>query len=128
MAGSKCHKLGWALALLLAAGSFSFGHAAQPKTSPTVKEDPGPWLLAGREGACVPTSILGKKGPEYENIQSPHQLVEKLRAAGHQAEIKEFKAGTRPAVEVRAPSAGLAIMFVKKEWCDKVAPEPEKKK
>ena len=134
MAGSKWHKLDWALALLLAAGSSSFGHAAQldrgkvSKTPPAVKEDPGPWLLAGREGACVPTSILGKKGPEYENIQSPHQLVEKLRAAGHQAEMKEFKAGTRPAVEVRAPSAGLAIMFVKEEFCDKGAPPPEKKK
>jgi hypothetical protein len=50
-----------------------------------------------------------------------------LRAAGHQAEIKEYKAGTRPAVEVRAPTAGLAVMFVKKEFCDKVAAGAEKK-
>ena len=115
--------------------SFSSGHAAQTdrskaaKTPPAaVKEDSGPWLLAGREGECAPTSILGKKGPEYENIQSPQQLVEKLRVAGHQAEMKEFKAGTRPAVEVRSPSAGLAVMFVKKEFCDKAPPATEKKK
>lgn len=42
--------------------------------------------------------------------------------------MKEFKAGTRPAVEVRAPSEGIAIMFIKKEFCDKVPPGAEKKK
>ena len=122
------------LVLLPLAGSAAFAGAAQStktKTTqapPAVKEDPGPWLVAGREGECVSTSILGKKGPEYSDIHSPHQLVEKLQAAGHKAEMKEFKAGTRPAVEVRAPSAGFAIMFVKKEFCDKAAPGPEKKK
>ena len=79
----------------------------------------------GARGKVV--SILAKKGPEYSDIHSPYQLVEKLRAAGHQAEIKEFKAGTRPSVEVRAPSVGLYVMFVKKELCDKPAPPPEKK-
>ena len=130
----KSAQIASALSLLLVA-SFSTVQGAQTdrskaaKTPPApVKEDPGPWLLAGREGECAPTSILGKKGPEYENIQSPQQLVEKLRAAGHQAEMKEFKAGTRPAVEVRSPSAGLAVMFVKKEFCDKVPAAPEKKK
>lgn len=116
--------LSWVL--LSALGSFPV-HAAQADRSkaaktPPVVEDPGPWLLAGREGECSPTSILAKKGPEYNDIQSPWQLAEKLRAAGHKAEIKEFKAGTRPSVEVRAPSAGLYVMFVKKEFCDKVPP------
>jgi hypothetical protein len=116
--------------LLMFAGGAFFADAAQPnktkaQKAPPVKEDPGPWLLAGREGECAPLSILSKKGPEYSDIQSPNQLVEKLRAAGHKAEIKEFKAGTRPAVEVRAPSAELYVMFVKKEFCDK--PGAEKK-
>jgi hypothetical protein len=114
--------------LLMFGGIPFFADAAQPdktkaQKAPPVKEDPGPWLLAGREGECVPLSILSKKGPEYSGIQSPNQLVEKLRAAGHKAEIKEFKAGTRPAVEVRAPSAELYVMFVKKEFCDKPAVE-----
>jgi hypothetical protein len=135
MTDCKFAKLSGALSVLLLAGSFSFSHAAQldkgkaTKAPPAaVKEDPGPWLLAGREGECVPTSILGKKGPEYNDIQSPYQLAEKLRAAGHQTEMKEFKAGTRPSIEVRAPSAGFVVMFVKKEFCDKAAPGPEKKK
>jgi hypothetical protein len=105
MTDCKFAKLSGALSVLLLAGSFSFSHAAQldkgkaTKAPPAaVKEDPGPWLLAGREGECVPTSILGKKGPEYNSI------------------------------EVRAPSAGFVVMFVKKEFCDKAAPGPEKKK
>lgn len=123
---------GLLMLFLLAASPLA--EAAQPakgkttKAPPVAKEDPGPWFLAGREGECAPTSILGRKGPEYSDIQSPQQLVEKLQAAGHKAELKEFKAGTRPAVEVRAPSAGFAVMFVKKEFCDKIAPGPETKK
>jgi len=49
-------------------------------------------------------------------------LVDKLKANGHQAEMKEFKAGLRPAVEVRAPSAGIQVMFVRQEHCDKKPP------
>jgi hypothetical protein len=120
------------LTLLLVYGAPFFAGAAQPgktktqKAPPPVKEDPGPWLLAGREGECTSPAILAKKGPEYSDIQSPYQLAEKLRAAGHKAEIKEFKAGTRPAIEVRSPSAGLAVMFVKKEFCDKPIPPAKK--
>jgi hypothetical protein len=118
------------LVLFLAAVPCSVHAAQTDKTkvskAPPVTEDPGPWLLAGREGECAPISILSKKGAEYSDIQSPSQLVERLRAAGHKADIKEFKAGTRPSVEVRAPSAGLYVMFVKKEFCDKLPPPPTK--
>jgi hypothetical protein len=121
------------LMLFFLAATVSFAEAAQfdksktTKAPPSVKEDREPWFLAGREGGCAPTSILGRKGPEYNDIQSPQQLMEKLQAAGHKAEMKEFSVGTRPAVEVRAPSAELAVMFVKKEFCDKVSSRPEKK-
>jgi hypothetical protein len=73
------------------------------------------------------TRELLSLSPEYSDLQSPSQLAEKLRAAGHRADVKEFKAGSRPSVEVRAPSAGLYVMFVKKEFCDKPLPGPEKK-
>ena len=73
-------------------------------------------------------AIEPRRGPEYNDIQSPRQLVQTLQAAGHKAEMKEFKTGTRSVVEVRAPSAGLAVMFVKKEFCDKIAPGPKQKK
>lgn len=64
-------KLLWILMFLLA-GGVSFAGAAQPdkskttKVPPVVKEDPGPWLLAGREGECAPTSILAKKRPRVQ--------------------------------------------------------------
>jgi hypothetical protein len=133
MSNRTLRKIRGIIGLLLVAPNVSVAAAAQAdkskaaKAPPAVKEDLGEWLLAGREGECTPTSILARKGPEYNDIHSPYQLVEKLRAAGHQAEIKEYKAGTRPAVEVRAPTAGLAVMFVKKEFCDKVAAGAEKK-
>jgi hypothetical protein len=125
-------KLLWMLLLPLLAGIPHFAYGAQPNKTKGQKalpmsEDPGPWLLAGREGECTPLSILAKKGPEYSDVQTPYQLADKLRAAGHKADIKEFKAGSRPSVEVRAPSAGLYVMFVKKEFCDKPLPAPEKK-
>ena len=118
---------------LMASG---FAGAAQVKKSAPTKEpaskappidDKATWLLAGREGECAPLTIFEKKGPEYKDLKSPYQLADKLRASGHKAEVKEFKAGVRPAVEVRAPSAGIHVMFIKQEHCDKKPPPAEKK-
>jgi hypothetical protein len=123
-----------AIAPLIAWAGVPLAHGARAADKPVKrppqvsKEDSGQWMLAGREGECAPISILARKGPEYADIQSPYQLAKKLQAAGHKAEIKEFSAGTRPAVEVRSPSAGLAIMFVKKELCDQALPPAEKSK
>lgn len=112
------------------------GGAAQIAKTPPAKEPAGKaapidanaaWLLAGSEGECVPLSILAKRGSAYADIKGPTHLAEQLRANGHQAEIKEFKAGSRPAVEVRAPTAGIHVMFVKQELCDKGAGSPAKK-
>jgi hypothetical protein len=111
-------------------------NGAQPAKTPAAKaapakaapiDDNGTWLLAGREGECAPLSILEKKGEQLKGIKSPLQLTEKLKALGHTAEVKEFKAGIRPAVEVRAPSAGIHVMFIKQENCDKKPPADEKK-
>ena len=77
------------------------------------------WLLAGREGECLPLSVLAKRGADLRDVKSPYDLAEKMRAAGHQAEIKEYKAGSRPAVEVRVPSRNLDVMFVRAEHCSK---------
>lgn len=126
------------LAILVALIFISgWARAAQVAKTAATKERPGKatlakhnsatWRLAGREGDCAPLSLLEKKGSEYKDVKSPYQLVEKLRATGHKAEIKEFKAGSRPAVEVRAPDAGIHVMFVKQEHCDKKPPAPEKK-
>jgi hypothetical protein len=75
--------------------------AALPVTLSVWAAETSEWSLAGQEGKCIPLSTLTKKGPEFQDIKSPYQLVEKMRAAGHKAEIKEHKAGSRPAVEFR---------------------------
>ena len=117
---------------LLAVATFSpaapapkLAKATPAKAAPI--DDKGTWLIAGREGECAPLSILEKRGEQLKGIKSPLQLSEKLKTLGHQAEVKEFKAGIRPAVEVRAPSAGIHVMFIKQENCDKKPPSDEKK-
>lgn len=84
--------------------------AAAPQT--------GEWFIAGKEG-CVPLSVLAKIGDDLKDVQSPYQVVEKVRAAGQQADLKEYKAGTYPAVEVRVPARNLHAMFVKAAQCAK---------
>ncbi len=101
--------------------------ATKPPAATAPPIDEGPWLLAGGEGTCLPLSILEKKDKQLKGIHSPLQLSEKLKALGHAAEVKVFKAGVRPAVEVRAPSAGLHVMFVRQENCDKKTPVDAKK-
>jgi hypothetical protein len=94
---------------------------AAPAPEP-LRDDSATWFLAGREGECTPISLLEKKSPEFKGVKGPNQLAEKLRAMGHKTEIKEFKAGVRPAVEVRAISAGIDVMLVRQEHCDKKPP------
>ena len=109
-------------------------NGAQPSKAPPVKatapaapiDDKATWFLAGREGECAPLTMLQSKVAEFKGVKSPYQLSDKLKAMGHKPEIKEFKAGIRPAVEVRAPSAGIHVMFIKQENCDK-KPAAEKK-
>jgi hypothetical protein len=78
------------------------------------------WFMAGKEGSCFPLSMLAKMGDDLKDVQSPYQLVEKMRAAGEKADLKEHKAGTRPAVEVQVPSRNLHVMFVKAAQCGKI--------
>ena|SRR5262245_31167224 len=106
-------------------------HAAQPaktaagkaaiKAAPT--DDNATWFLAGRDGECTSLSMLQNKVVEFKEVKTPYQLNDRLKSMGHKPEIKEFKAGIRPAVEVRAPSAGIHVMFIKQENCDKKPPE-----
>jgi hypothetical protein len=88
--------------------------------APLAKERVTSWLLVGREGDCAPLSLLENKGAEFRGIESPDQLASKMRAAGHNVEIKEHTLASRPATEVRVPERGLFVMFVKADLCDKM--------
>jgi len=76
------------LVFFLAAVPCSVYAAQTDKTkvskAPPVMEDPGPWLLAGREGECAPISILSKKGAEYSDIQKPISVGGKVARGGAQ--------------------------------------------
>ena len=52
------------------------------------------WLLVGRQGECLPLSSLARKGPEFRGLQTPYQLIEKMRAAGHQVKVKRDTQGS----------------------------------
>ena len=117
-----------AVAVLFVVACFPLvAGAAQSEKSKSTKAAPGKdegvrWLLAGRDGACAPLSLLEKKGAEFRGIEGPADLAKKMRAAGHKVEVKEHRLASRPAVEVRVPERGLYVMFVKANLCDKMEP------
>ena len=114
------------LALYLPFSAAAAQSEKNPSKSPVAKDQPVGWMLAGREGACSPLSVLEKRGSEFRDVESPEQLAKKMRAAGHKVEIKEHQLASRPAVEVRVPDRGLYIMFVKASLCDKIETPPAK--
>ena len=75
------------------------------------------WYLMGRHGECAPLSSLARKGPEFHGLQTPYQLVDKMRAAGHQVEVKEHTSPNGPMVEVRVAAKDIAVMVVTAETC-----------
>jgi hypothetical protein len=111
------------LILFLLAASLSLAEAAQPSKGETTKTRTF-GFVASRPRRLRFSEEKGRSTA----IQNPQQLVEKLQSAGRKAEVKEFQAGARSAVEVRAPAAGLAVLFVRKEFCDKIGPGPESPK
>ena len=102
---------------LLLLGLFQI--AAAFAASAPAKDADADWSLAGREGACVSLDLLKKKYPEFGDVKSPYQLAEKLKAQGHNAEVKEYTLGKRPSVEVRVPDKNLYVMFIRTDLCGK---------
>jgi hypothetical protein len=98
--------------ILLTAGFFGFFLGISPSSALSAE-----WLLMGRHGECAPLASLAKKGPEFRGLQSPYQLIEKMRSAGHQVEVKEHATANGPMVEVRVPAKEIAVMVVPAEVC-----------
>jgi hypothetical protein len=105
----------------LAARAAQSEQAKSTKAAPA-RDEGATWLLAGRDGACAPLSLLEKKGAEFRGIEGPADLAKKMRAAGHKVDVKEHRLASRPAVEVRVPERGLYVMFVRANLCDKMEP------
>lgn len=75
------------------------------------------WLLMGRHGECAPLSSLARKGPEFRGLQTPYDLINRMRAAGHQVDVKEHTTPKGPMVEVHVPAKEIAVMVVTAEFC-----------
>jgi hypothetical protein len=83
----------------------------------TVAAAPTDWFLMGRHGECAPISTLARKGPEFRGLQTPYQLIDQMRAAGHQVDVKEHTTPKGPMVEVHVPAKEIAVMVVPAVFC-----------
>jgi hypothetical protein len=77
----------------------------------------GDWFLMGRHGECAPLSSLTRKGPEFGGLRTPYELIDKMRSAGHQVEVKEHHTPKGAAVEIHVPAKELAVMIVPAGFC-----------
>lgn len=77
----------------------------------------GDWFLMGRHGECAPLSSLARRGTEFSGLQTPYQLIDKMRGAGHRVDVKEHNTPKGAAVEVHVPAKELAVMIVPAGFC-----------
>jgi len=71
----------------------------------------------GRHGECAPLASLARKGAEFRGLQTPYQLIERMRATGQLVEVKEHSTPKGPMVEVHVPAKEIAVMIVGADFC-----------
>ena len=71
----------------------------------------------GRHGECAPLSSLARKGQEFRGLQTPYDLIDRMRDAGHPVDVKEHSTPKGTMVEVHVPAKGIAVMVVTAEIC-----------
>ena len=79
------------------------------------------WFLMAREGGCAPLSSLARKGPEFRGLQTPYELIDRMRAAGHQVDVKEHTTPKGPIVEVHVPAKEIAVMVISADMCKELS-------
>ena len=92
---------------LIAVGSFAVVSAAAPTE----------WVLMGRHGECAPLASLAGKGPEFGGLQTPYELIERMRTAGHKVDVKEHSTAKGPMVEVHVPAKEIAVLIAGADFC-----------
>jgi hypothetical protein len=114
----------WGILVLTVLSVASLSSTLQGAAAPKLAANgaAAAWSLAGREGECTSLDLLKKKYPEFGEVNSPYQLADKLKAAGDKAEIKEYRLGKRPSIEVRVPAKNFYVMFIQTDLCEKTAP------
>ena len=86
------------------------------------------WFLISRHGECAEITILQNKIPDLGNIKDPQAFIAFMEGKGHKVIVKDLYSNERKeiqrmAFDVRIPSEGLSLLFVKgiicKEFIDR---------
>lgn len=75
------------------------------------------WLLMARHGECFEIEKLKRKVPDLGDINDPYSFVKFMRQKEHTVTSTVMIETKGKAVEVRAPEAGLSLIFVSPELC-----------
>ena len=78
---------------------------------------PTEWVLLGRHGECAPLASLARRGTEFRGLQTPYELIERMRAAGHQVDVKEHSTPKGAMVEIHVPAKEIAVMIAGADFC-----------
>jgi len=75
------------------------------------------WMLMGREGGCVTLDQAAARLPLLAGIETPDQLVARLRSQGEDVRRQEFAQGDVVVVQVDVPGRNLGLIFVPPSLC-----------
>jgi hypothetical protein len=78
---------------------------------------PTEWVLMGRHGECAPLASLARKGVEFRGLQTPYELIDRMRTAGHQVDVKEYRTTQGLVVEIHVPAKEIAVMIAGADFC-----------
>ena len=80
------------------------------------------WMLMGREGGCASLAQAATRRPLLSGIQTPEELVARLRENGEVVHRQDIGEGDVAVVQIEAPGLDLGLIFVPGSMCG-AAPE-----
>ena len=90
------------------------------------------WFLMSRHGECAEITTLQRKIPDLSNITDPQTFIAFMEKKGHNVIVKDLYSNERKEIQgmffdVRIPSEGLSLLFVKGIICKEfIYREPSK--
>ena len=90
--------------ILAAVGAVPRAHAAE-------------WMLMGREGGCVTLQQAAAQEPLLAGIETPDQLIARLRREGEGFQRQDIEQGGVAVVQIDVPGRELGLIFVPPSLC-----------
>jgi hypothetical protein len=80
------------------------------------------WFLMSRHGECVAIASIERKVPDIGDIDTPQEFVAHMERKGIEVISNDLYAKERKglqgiAFDIKIPSEGLSLMFVKRFMC-----------